>query len=139
MRKQGEQKGRLEWSLGMFELPGEGVWTLLLGQDDFRAGRGLGFGKYCVAALCKVAELGKVTEGRALVSILKAQARSHGGLDGGRWWSRDKRKDTGIEDPPEAGWTPHAGLLLSVSAVFLALSRLWFFTLDVTHLLAMHL
>lgn len=92
-----------------------------------------------MAALCKVAELGKVTEGRALESILKAQARSHGGLDWGRWWSRDKRKDTGIEDLPEALGAPHAGLLLSVSAAPLALSRLLFCTLDVTHLLAMHL
>lgn len=51
----------------MFELPGEGVWTLLLGQDDFRAGRGLGFGKYCVAALCKVAELaGKGDRGEGI-------------------------------------------------------------------------
>lgn len=77
-----------------------------------------------MAALCKVAELGKGAEGRTLESILKAQVRSHEGLDWGRWWSRDKRKDTGIEDPPEALWAPHTGLLLSVSAVPLALSRL---------------
>ena len=90
--------------------------------------------KYCVATLCKVAELGEVTEGRALESIVQpGTGVTEAWIGGGGGMGQRKKTGPAL---PEALWAPHTGLLLSVSAP-LALSGLVFFTFCLVHICGM--